>query len=87
MGDQALPLTALRGVTQRVIQRKVDPVLIGADKPRPLVFVQAMIDTVIVAFNPWRQAAKCLLRLLGVQHPGLTGGFAVEQQNQLAFGA
>ena len=86
VGNQQRPVIAGRCFALGVVQRKVDPVLIGADKPAPLTLIQSVIDTVIVAFNPGRKAVEGAGRLIGIQHPTFTGGFAVEQQDELALG-
>ena len=85
---QHLPLVAAghRG-GRRMAEGEVDAVLVGPDKPAPLAVELAVVGEVLVAFDPWRQAGKRRLGRFGVEHPGLAGGLAVEQQHQLALGA
>ena len=87
MGDQQLPFVARWYIAKRVIQGKVDPVLVGTHKPGPLPLVQPMVNAVVVAFDPGCQAVESPLRVIGIQHPAFAGGFAVKQQDQLALGA
>ncbi|MCY1181545.1 hypothetical protein D9M73_220550 [compost metagenome] len=88
MRHQHLPLlTAWHRCDWRVVQGEVDAVLVGTDEPAPLAVELAVVGEVLVAFDTRRQAGERRLRGFGVQHPGLAGGLAVQQQHQLALGA
>ncbi len=87
--NQGLPVFANRGATglfRCVIQREVDAALIAADEPAPHTIEQPVIRIILVPFAARREAGECLLRMIGVQHPRFAGGFAIEQNDQLAFG-
>ncbi|MNF80055.1 hypothetical protein D3C84_622880 [compost metagenome] len=89
VGDQVLPVVLGRrhaGV-DGLVQGKVDAVAIAANQPGPLVVELAVVDVVLVVFNPRRQAREGLLRLRGIQGPDFTGGLAAQRQQQLALGA
>src|SRR5690606_2101654 len=69
------------------VEREVDAALVAADEPAPLAVQQAVVDVVLVILLARRQAARRLLRLLGVDEPALAGGLAAEGNDQLALRA
>ena len=69
-----------------LVQHLVIDGSIDAEMAKRIVAKQAVIDAVVVVFNPWCQTAERLARQVGIQYPGFACGFAVEQQNQLALG-
>jgi hypothetical protein len=89
MFDEHLPLPACRrraGI-ERLVQGEVDAFLVAADEPGPVPIELAVIGVVLMVLDAWRQADEVAFGLVGIQHPGLAGGLAVEQQDQLALGA
>ncbi|MCY1506106.1 hypothetical protein D9M68_403440 [compost metagenome] len=87
VADQLAPVGALRRGVGGGIQGEVDASLVAAHQPGPVAVQAAVVGVVLVAFLARRQAAEGVRGSLGVQHPGLAGGLAVEQQEQLALGA
>ncbi|MNI03276.1 hypothetical protein D3C73_561750 [compost metagenome] len=78
VGDQVLPIgfDRRRAGIDGGVQGEVDAVAVGADEPGPLAVEGAVVDVVLMVFDPWRNTGKGLLRLVGVEHPDFAGGLA-----------
>ncbi|MNO69674.1 hypothetical protein D3C76_605320 [compost metagenome] len=85
--DQLRPVLASRLLLTGVEQGEVDAGLVAADEPGPFAVEATVVRVVLVAFLARRQAAELALRRVGIKGPGLAGGLAVEQEDQLALGA
>ncbi|MNF81170.1 hypothetical protein D3C84_634300 [compost metagenome] len=89
VGDQVLPVGfggRGAGIDGRV-QGEIDAVTVAANEPGPLTVEYAVVDVVLMLLDPWRDAGKGVLRLVGVKHPGFAGGLAAHGQQQLLLGA
>ncbi|MCY1280950.1 hypothetical protein D9M70_297460 [compost metagenome] len=87
MGDQLAPVGAGGLGFAGLVEGEVDAGLVAADQPGPLAAQLAVVGVVLVVLFPGRQAGPGACGGVGVQYPGLAGGLAVEQQDQLALGA
>ena len=87
VGHAQLPVLASRPRLLGLVEGEVDPRLVAADQPQAPAVEATVVGVVLMAFLARRQAAERSLRLVGVEHPGLAGGLAVEQEDQLAFRA
>ncbi|MNE07711.1 hypothetical protein D3C80_1003410 [compost metagenome] len=89
VGDQVLPVGfGGRGAgIDGCVQGEIDAVTVAANEPGPLTVEYAVVDVVLMLLDPWRDAGKGVLRLVGVKHPGFAGGLAAHGQQQLLLGA
>ncbi len=86
MGDELLPVLALRRTFRRLIQGEVDAGLVAAHEPAPLAIQSAMVGVVLVVFLARSEAGPAAFRFVGRQYPGFAGGLAVGEDHQLTLG-